>query len=162
MSENSIMQIESRDSRAGTFEPEEFSAEDIENVVNDFGVVHIYNKSCVYHLTKQTLLDSSLTIPNDESMTQNTYSFFYHILSKDLQSFNEIYGSFAYMTVLRSMEATLYLNVNSKALEYIVDYIQTGKLDPPSNTKSAEEIVDLATIFAMPDLVEKIRRLLLF
>src|SRR5437868_11903172 len=96
---------------------------DTYEIVNDFKIVHIYNRSEVYHLTRQTLLDSALPIPTDESMTQNTYSFFYHILSKSLHDFNSTYKSFAYM-IDKYPEAHLYINVNSLALEYIIDYVQ--------------------------------------
>lgn len=133
--------------------------------LNQYEVVHIHNKSSTYHLTRQTLLDSSLQIPNDESLTQNTYSFFYHIMSKNTDEFNKIYGSFAYISTSKYpdlKEAKLYLNVNSKALDYIIDYVQTGILTNLSNVKDAEQIIDMAIIFAMPDLVEKIRKALVF
>jgi len=122
--------------------------------LNDFRIVHIHNRSDKYHLTRQTLLDSALTIPTDESMTQNTYSFFYHILSKNMDDFNYTYGSFAYGTD-KVDSANIYINVNPIALGYIIDYIQTGNLNAFSH--DVNQVIDLATIFAMPDLVEKLR-----
>jgi hypothetical protein len=126
--------------------------------LNPFGIVHIHNKSESYHLTRQTLLDSALPIPTDESLTQNTYSFFYDILSLDTIIFNQQYGSFAYIIARSSEEADLYLNVDSTALDYIIDFIQTEKLSLVEDAQ-LNQIVDLATIFAMPDLVEQLRKI---
>lgn len=139
---------------------------------NKFWIVHVHNKSEIYHLTRQVLLDSRLE--------QDTYCFFYHILSKDINEFNEMYGSFACLipkyhnydyegTNLSCLlpkyhiyeAADLYLNVNSNALECIIKYVQTGKIDYSevcaSGWKNVEEIIDLATMFAMPNLVSLLR-----
>jgi hypothetical protein len=126
--------------------------------LNSFGIVHIHNKSMVYHLTRQTLLDSALPIPTDESLTQNTYSFFYDILSFDPKYFNQNYGSFAYIIPRSAEEADLYLNVNPLALDYIINFVQTEKLSLVDD-REIDQIVDLATIFAMPDLVEQLRKI---
>jgi len=133
-----------------------------ETPLNSFGIVHLHNRNDQYHLTRQTLLDSSIDNTPDDSISQNTYSFFYHILSKDMQDFNETYKSFAYMTFHHEKEATIYLNVNCKALGYIIDCVQTGNLDVPESKKIASEVIDLATIFAMPNLVANIKRLMEF
>jgi hypothetical protein len=135
---------------------EEFDlAPQIDEPMNSFKVVHLYNKSDIYHLTRQVLLDSTIT--------QNTYCVFYHILTKNLEEFNEIYGSFACLIERNRFEADLYLNVDSKALGYIVRYIQTGKLDGKSiyvkEWKTIDEIIDLATMFGMPVLVSMMRSL---
>lgn len=126
----------------------------IDEPLNSFLVVHVHNKSMIYHLTRQVLLDSTIT--------QNTYCFFYHILAKNVNDFNEIYGSFACIIPNMITEADLYLNVNSDALEYIVQYIQTGKIDDENiNQSIINEIIDLATMFGMPLLVSQMRSLLL-
>ena len=126
--------------------------------LNDFKIIHIHNQSQTYHLTRQVLLDSVLT--------QDTYSFFYHILLLDTSIFNEDYGSFACIIDRTSHEADLYLNVNPDALHHIINFIQTGKIDCLSiyNKDNKDkilvnEIFDLATMFAMPNLVDKFREI---
>ena len=127
----------------------------IDEPMNTFRVVHLHNKSAVYHLTRQVLLDSALT--------QNTYCFFYHILTKNSDEFNEIYGSFACLIGRSRIEADLYLNVHPDSLENIVQYVQTGKLNGEdiysNNWETIDEIIDLATIFGMPTLVSTMRNL---
>ena len=169
----------------------------IDEPMNAFKVVHLYNKSQTYHLTRQVLLDSVLT--------QNTYCFFYHILAKTVDEFNQIYGSFACLietptasiadptieftvsysptsgaktrlirsecdpsdgvdkSPLSKVEANLYLNVDSEALDHIIKYIQTTKINGEmiynDNWKTIDEIIDLATMFGMPKLVTMLRGL---
>ena len=126
-----------------------------EEPINPFKIVHVYNQSDKYHLTRQVLLDSSLT--------QNTYCFFYHILSKDIDEFNKIYGSFACLIARNLIEADLYLNVDVEALHHIIKYIQTSKMSAEDiysyNWKTIDEIIDLATMFGMPILVSNLRNL---
>ncbi|XWV26098.1 hypothetical protein QJ857_gp0982 [Tupanvirus soda lake] len=130
-------------------------APQIDQPMNPYKIIHLYNKSNVYHLTRQVLLDSRLT--------QDTYCFFYHILAKNMDEFNEIYGSFACLINRNRAEADLYLNVDSESLEHIIKYIQTGKLDAKNiysnNWKIIDEIIDLATMFGMPTLVSMMRNL---
>lgn len=127
----------------------------MEEPIYSFKVVHLYNKSNTYHLTRQVLLDSTLT--------QDTYCFFYHILSKNSDEFNQIYGSFACLFARSEYEADLYLNVEMDALEHIIRYIQTGKINGEKiysqNWKLIDEIIDLATMFGMPNLVSMLRNL---
>lgn len=155
----------------------------IDEPMNAFKIIHLHNKSNTYHLTRQVLLDSVLT--------QNTYCFFYHILAKSVDEFNQIYGSFAclierpmmefsVMSVISSKvprstsslidktpylvtEADLYLNVDSKALDHIIKYIQTtkinGQLIYADDWKTIDEIIDLAIMFGMPTLVTMLRGL---
>jgi len=59
---------------------------------------------------------------------------------------------------INEIEADLYLNVDSTALECIIKYIQTNKLDRPDN-KCVNEIIDLATMFGMPELVKQMREM---
>ncbi len=129
--------------------------------LNNYSIVHIYNRSNVYHLTRQVLLDSAFQIPTDESMTQNTYSFFYHILSKDADDFNDTYSSFAYIDTINSnkpYQPDLYMNVDSVAFDCIVEYVQTRKINKKIvNLDDINQIIDLSTIFAMPDLVNQLR-----
>lgn len=117
--------------------------------MNSFKVVHLANQTANYHLTRQVLLDSMLT--------QDTYCFFYHILTKPVDEFNDLYGSFACLIPRSDIEADLYLNVDNDALRHIVKYIQTTKIDIDDickkNTKTIDEIIDLATMFGMPHLV---------
>lgn len=115
---------------------------------NAFLLVHVHNRSTVYHMTRQTLLDSIIT--------QDTYCFFYHIVAKSALEFNKMYGSFAYLMWKNTTEANLYLNVDSEALEHIIKYIQTGKINVSDN-KSIDEIIDLATMFGMSNLVAMLR-----
>lgn len=127
-----------------------------EEPLNSFKIVHLYNKSDTYHLTRQVLLDSALT--------QNTYCFFYHILGKPIKDFNTSYGSFSFLisrNTHENIEAELYLNVDSKALAHIVKYIQTGKINIHEiyieDRKNIDEIMDLASMFGMPKLVNMLR-----
>jgi len=126
---------------------------DTEVILNDFKIIHLHNQSMIYHLTRQVLLDSVLT--------QDTFSFFYHILLLDTNSFNEKYGSFACIIDRTSYEADLYLNVNSEALHHIINFIQTGKIDCAYiytyHRKLVDEIFDLAIMFAIPNLVDNFR-----
>ena len=80
----------------------------MEEQINFFKIVHIHNKSSRYHLTQQVLLDAIVK--------DSTYSFFYHILAKDVNDFNDFYGSFACIMARSEHEADLYLNVNNDAL----------------------------------------------
>lgn len=122
----------------------------IDDPSNTFLLVHIHNRSTVYHMTRQTLLDSIIT--------QDTYCFFYHIVAKSATEFNKMYGSFAYLVWKNTIEANLYLNVDSEALEHIIKYIQTGKINVnESKSKSIDDIIDLATMFGMSNLVAMLR-----
>lgn len=127
----------------------------IDEPMNAFKIVHVYNKSKTYHLTRQVLLDSMLT--------QNTYCFFYHILARNIDDFNQIYGSFACLIDRTMIEADLYLNVDSKALDHITKYIQTTKIDSETiyteDRATIDEIIDLSTMFGMPTLVTMLRNL---
>jgi len=114
--------------------------------MNNFKIVHIYNQSYKFHLTRQVLLDSSLT--------QDTFSFFFHIISMNVDDFNKRYGSFAYLTEKDIYEATLYINVNQDALVNIINFIQTNKFKPKEDV--IDEIIDLASVFGMPNLIEQI------
>jgi len=128
---------------------------DIEIILNDFKIIHLHNQSSTYHLTRQVLIDSVLT--------QDTYSFFYHILLLSTDDFNEKYGSFACIFDRASYEADLYLNVNSDALHHVINFIQTGKVDCTRIYKEqrrlVDEIFDLAIMFAIPNLVDEFRRI---
>lgn len=123
--------------------------------LNDFKIIHVHNQSQTYHLTRQVLLDSVLT--------QDTYSFFYHILLLDTSVFNDNYGSFACIIDRTSYEAHLYLNVNPDALCHIINFVQTSKIDCLSiyekDKTIVNEIFDLAIMFAMPNLVDKFREI---
>jgi hypothetical protein len=128
----------------------------IDEPMNAFRIVHFHNRSDKYHLTRQVLLDSVLT--------QNTYCFFYHILTKNINEFNELYGSFAYLVPNDNIiEADLYLNVDPQALTHIIKYIQTGKINGrdiyETDWRIIDEIIDLATMFGMPNLVAMLRNL---
>ena len=125
-----------------------------DELLNFFKVVHLSNRSDVYHLTRQVLIDSMIT--------QDTYCFFYHILSKSIDDFNKLYGSFACLIAQSDDEADLYLNVNVSALNYIINYIQTTKINidriKSDNEETVEEMIDLATMFGMPNLVSILRQ----
>lgn len=124
---------------------------------NTIKIVHIYNKSDQYHLTRQVLLDSTIT--------QGTFGFFCHILTKSIEEFNLSYGSIAYLSPVNENEYDLYLNVDKIAFENIVKYVQTGKIEQNDyyqlNNKIIEDMIDLATIFGMPILVTEMRNLLM-
>lgn len=127
----------------------------INEIYNPWMIIHIYNRSNVYHLTRQVLLDSSIT--------QNTYCFFYHILSKSVDDFNETYGSFAFILSKSDVEADLYLNVDIIALTDIIKYIQTGKICNKNiyyeNLELVKQIIDLSSMFGMPVLVSLMREI---
>lgn len=138
--------------------PEEFDpTAQMEEPVNSFKIVHIQNKSSKYHLTRQVLINSVLS--------HNTYSFFYHILSKSTDEFNQVYGSFACIMPRSDYESDLYLNVDSLALKHLIDYVQTGKINfadiHSNNPENTNEIIDLATMFGMPDIVTAFRKFIL-
>ncbi|BCS83268.1 hypothetical protein QLL95_gp0855 [Cotonvirus japonicus] len=127
----------------------------IEEHKNSFNIVHIYNKTNVYHLTKQVLLESM--VPH------NMYCLFYHMLTKTELEFNNMYGSYAYFIVRNYHEADLYLNVDSDSLNHIINYIQTSNIDGKKiyfeNWRKVDEIIDLATMLGMSSLVSKLRKL---
>lgn len=128
------------------------SASDLDELANQFAIVHIHNQSKTYHLTKQILLESRMIQDN---------CFFYHILSLDIEEFNETYGSFAYLVPGRIFMVDIYLNVDAKALHHIIEYIQTHQIDSISiyanNWKTIDNIIDLATMFVMPALIAELR-----
>lgn len=125
----------------------------MEEQINFFKIVHVNNKSKIYHITQQVLLNAIVK--------DSTYSLFYHILTKEVDDFNYFYGSFACLIVRNSYEADLYLNVNNKALKYIIEYVQTGQINSNAiylkNCKLIDEIINLATIFGFPDIVSELR-----
>jgi len=128
------------------------STSDFDELANQFAIVHIHNQSKTYHLTKQILLDSKMIQKN---------CFFYHILLLDIEVFNETYGSFAYLVPGRIFMADIYLNVDAGALHHIIGYIQTHQIDSTSiyakHWKTIDNIIDLATMFAMPALIAELR-----
>ena len=130
-------------------------APNIEEPIYSYKVVHLHNKSKIFHLTRQVLLDSALT--------QDTYCFFYHILANNINEFNQMYGSFACLFGRSEYEADLYLNVEMDALEHIINYIQTDKIDGEriysNDWRLVDQIIDLATMFGMPNLVSMLRNL---
>lgn len=142
-----------------TYNTEQFDlAPMIDDPMNMYKVIHLHNNSNVYHLTRQVLLDSLLT--------QETYCFFYHILSQGTDEFNSMYGSFACIVERNpndsdiSIEADLYLNVNCQALEYIIQYVQTGVVEDSyldDHKNIVAPTIDLATVFGMSKLVASLR-----
>lgn len=122
-------------------EPEEF--------MNSYKIIHIYNKNEKYHLTRQVLADSMLT--------QNTFCFFYHILTLDENEFNTTYGSFAFLIGRNAFEADMYLNVDSNSLFHIIHYVQTNKINCQEISMRSpfaiQELDDLASMLGMPNLV---------
>lgn len=124
----------------------------IDEPMNTFKVIHLSNRTEKYHLMRQVLLDSLLI--------QNTYCFFCHILTLTADDFNEMYGSFAYLVGRNDIEADLYLNVDQDALDHIIKYLQTTKINHNKISKNPEnisEIIDLATMFGMSNLVAILR-----
>lgn len=119
----------------------------IDEPINDFIVVHIYNMSETYHLTKQILLDARLIQKSD--------CFFYQILTREMEEFNSLY-SFSCLIARSNIEADLYLNVDKEAFGHIVEYIQTNQIDVAAiytNSKLFYKVMDLASMFVMPTLV---------
>lgn len=120
---------------------------------NNFNVVHLHNKSTVYHLIRQVLLDSTLT--------QNTYCMFRHIITKRVDEFNEMYASVACLIARSDIEADLYMNIDQEAFDFIINYIQTGKIDRrifiEDKHRSINEIIDLSTMLGLPALVKSMR-----
>jgi hypothetical protein len=127
--------------------------QDNEENMNSLRIVHVHNQSKTYHLTRQVLLDSSIT--------QNTHTFFYHILSMETDEFNSRYGSFAFLIERTFEEADLYLNVSETLLHHIVMFIQTNKIDLIAiyndNWRTIDDLIDLATIFGMSVLIKDLR-----
>lgn len=132
----------------------------IEEPTNTFKVVHLFNRNDTYHLTRQILYNSAYTL--------DTYCLFYQILAKNVDDFNDEYGSFACLIPRNDIEADLYVNVNHYALNFIIEYIQTGKFNRYLTTQRLvnydgnniiSEMIDLATILGMPKLVTYLRKL---
>lgn len=145
-----------------TFNEPHSVSEPQENMNTHHGVVHFYNKNETYHLTFTALRDVSNFEAED--------NFFQQLLTNNIDAFNQDsnYGSFAYLCQKSATERNLFLNVNTKALNFIVNYVQTSILDtmdlvysqmqftiPASNY--LDEIINLATILNMPQLLEKLR-----
>lgn len=120
-----------------------------------FKIYHIYNKTDIYHLTKQTLIETGVIYGD--------YNFFFHIVHMDTEEFNDKYGSFACMLQKNMDESNIFMNIHAKAFSYIVNYIQTNKIDDDEirqkNKKVVDEIIDLATMLGLPVLVTKLRDL---
>ena len=120
-----------------------------------FEIVHIYNRNDTYHLTKQVLVDSAIK--------QHTYTFFYHIVSMSTSEFNGKYP-FAHIIGERDgIEARLYLDVHPTAFQHIINYIQDPSTRVLSHIKGTDNdtfshVIDLATIFALPDLITELRQ----
>ena len=123
---------------------------------NSFAVVHLHNRNCVYHLTRRVLIDSELT--------QNKYSIFKHVITMNVNEFNNTYGSFACLLDRSVREADLYLNVDPEAIDHIIQYMQSGRISRKivyeDNTKIINKIINLATMFGMPSLVSAMKNLL--
>ena len=112
-----------------------------------YGIVHIHNKNDMYHLTRQILLDTGIYDPA---------CFFYKILTVAPSEFNKTYSSFAFLIERSSIEADVYLNVDSKSLETIINYAETGKI---LGTFNLVELENLARMLGLTRLVEKISKL---
>ncbi len=135
---------------------------DIDKVYNDYLVVHIHNQTDIFHLTRQVLLDSALK--------HNTCCFFYQILAEEADYFNQLYSAFACIIPSSRIEADIYLNVNCDALSQIIYYVQADQLIMPNNevnyiygdddiqSKSSIHLEQLARVFGMPELVERLKK----
>ena len=122
----------------------------IEEPCNDYAVIHLHNRTNIYHITRQILLDSALT--------QDSCCFFYHIVAKTMADFNNIYGSFACIISRNDIEADVYLNVDQPALEIIIAFISTGDL--PTNLQDVDFVMaidNLASMFGMAEMVHLVR-----
>jgi hypothetical protein len=115
-----------------------------------FEIVHVFNKSDKYHLTRKTLL-------------REKECFFSDILTLSISEFNFMYGSFAFLIYKSQIEANLYLNVNSRALDHIIQYVQTGQINSQSiyqtNPKLIDDMIDLAITFTMTNFATTLRNL---
>lgn len=114
----------------------------------DYLVAHLHNRGNVYHLTGQVLVDAAIK--------HDTCCLFYRMIKMEQDQFNAIYCSFACQIPRNDQEVDIYLNVNPAALECIVDYVQTGKLVGEIQPHVIEQ---LASMFGMPTLVQKVRDL---
>ena len=77
----------------------------------------------------------------------------------DSFNFNDNYGSFAYIESENSYHANLYMNVDSAALDYIIEYVQKRIINKKIiSSEEIDQLIDLATLFAMPDLVDQLRK----
>lgn len=123
----------------------------VDQPINGFKIVHIYNMSDVFHLTRQVLLDTKLIQESD--------CFFYEILTRETDDFNDLYH-FSCLIARNYIEADLYLNVDREALNYIISYIQTNSIDIQviyTNSKLFSKIIDLSSMFVMPTLVSMLK-----
>lgn len=119
-----------------------------DTATNGYRVVHLHNRNDVYHIMRQTILDLVIT---DE-----TYGFFYNILSLHEEEFNETYKSFAYLVPINMHEANLYLSVDAVSLSHVINFIQTGELEEVIEPNRLTKMVDLATIFGLSHLTSEI------
>lgn len=134
---------------------EEFELVPNRILLNDFKVLHIYNSNDQFHLPRQILVDSSLT--------GDAENIFYNSVALTTQSFNSSYSSLACLINRNTIEADMYMNVNPSSLRYIINYIQTGKLELMDECLSDDFLLsktkDLANMFGMPKLLEKLENI---
>lgn len=114
----------------------------------EYAVVHYHNGEDVYHLSREILLDTAIS--------HGRHCFFYRILSDDTDAFNQTFGSFATVIPRTQVEADVYLNVDRNSLGALIRYIQNGTL---AGCVLSSNLVDLAFVFGMETLVEKLRQL---
>src|SRR5579872_5825294 len=126
--------------------------------LNSYELIHIFNGNDTYYLTATTIIESALI--------QNKPTFFYHVLRLDLDQFNNIYGSFAYLKPDREDNriAYLYLSVDPVALAHIIRYIQLDHIDGTeiyrNNYKDIAHFIHLAGLFDMPMLMNELKALM--
>ena len=114
-----------------------------------YEIAHIHNRSNTYHITRQVMLN-------------NIDCFFYHILTLGSSSFNAIYNTFACMIAKSSVEVDVYMNVNCNELDYIIEYIQTNKINMATkhDLNFIKNMVDLTIILKIQKLTEELKKCL--
>jgi hypothetical protein len=128
----------------------------LDDVVNSYGMVCYRNRNDRYYLTYRILSNSG--------QTEGNSSFFYQALTQDVSSFNENFADFAWISppndTVRDFPI-VYLDIDSDALRSIIEYLQTGNVDHfrSQNTEQLVNLIDIATLFGMPELIKQLREL---
>ena len=121
-------------------------------------IIHVMNRNDTFHLTRQTILDSSCVV-EDASFSQEIYTLFYHAISLEPHEFNSKYKSFAYIKH-KGPEAKLYLNAEIIPFQMIMEYIQTKRIDERKlifDSDLTTRLIDLADVLGMTHLMQILR-----
>jgi hypothetical protein len=95
----------------------------------------------------------------DTKLIQDSDCFFYEILTREPDEFNELY-KFSCLIPRNCLEADLYFNFDSESFTHIISYVQTNRIDLLqiySNNRILTTTLDIASMLAMPTLVSMLK-----